>query len=88
MTTEEKKKKLKSDVEELIGHCYKWALDDVERAVNSGSIDIESWDQNTLVLPKIITTAIMQKVSRQYAGLGTRHENRIKNEVKNIQYFL
>jgi len=89
MTTQEKKNKIKSLAEDLLKESFDNMIKKVEKALNSGAIDVNSWNENTpMILPKCIVTAILQDESMQYEGKGTSFEKQIKKEVKNIRYFL
>ncbi len=90
MERQEKKIKIKSLVEDMLKDSYDNMIKNVEKAINSGAIDIDGWDENTspMILPKIILTAILQDESGQYSGRGTSFENKVKKEVKNLRYFL
>lgn len=77
-------------VTEILNDSHRAMLKDLTKVINSGCIDIENWDRtnNSMVLPKIIATAILQNQSTQYEGKGTSFQKKIKKEVKNIRYFL
>lgn len=74
-------------VTEILNDSHRAMLKDLTKLINSGCIDIENWDRtnNSMVLPKIIATAILQNESTKYEGKGTSFQ---KEEVKNIRYFL
>lgn len=88
--TEEKKDKIKSLAEDMLKESFDNMIRKVEKALNSGAIDIDSWDENDkpMILPKCIVTAILQIESTQYEGKGTSYEKGIKKEVERIRYFL
>jgi len=90
MTTQEKKNKIKSLAEDMIKESFEAMIKKVEKALNSGAIDVDSWDENNspMFLPKCIVTAILQNESTQYEGKGTSFEKQVRKEVKNIRYFL
>jgi len=90
MTTQEKKNKIKSLAEDMIKESFEAMIKKVEKALNSGAIDVDSWDENNspMILPKCIVTAILQDESTQYEGKGTSFEKQVRKEVKNIRYFL
>lgn len=62
----------------------------IERAVNSGAIDTDEWDENSspMILPKAVLIAVMENEADQYKATGTSFEKQVKSEVKNIKYFL
>ena len=90
MTTQEKKNKIKSLAEDMLKESFDAMIKKVEKALNSGAIDVDSWNENNrpMFLPKCIVTAILQNESTQYEAKGTSFEKQVKKEVKNIRYFL
>lgn len=90
MKTEEKKEQIKTLVQDLLRDSHAAMMSKIDRALNSGAIDIDSWDEKNapMILPKCIVTAILQNEGHQYEGKGSSYEKRIKKEVKNIQYYL
>lgn len=85
-----KKEKIKELVKDMLIESHEHALQNIDRALNSGAIDIDGWDENNapMVLPKCILTAILENEARQYTAKGTSFEKKMKKEVKNISYFL
>lgn len=90
MKTQEKKNKIKSLAEDMLKESFDAMIKKVEKALNSGVIDVDSWNENNspMILPKCIVTAILQNESTQYEAKGTSFEKQVKKEVKNIRYFL
>ena len=90
MSVQDKKDKIKSLVTDMLQESYEDMLKKVDKVLNSGSINIDSWEEsiNPMVLPKCIITAILKNESTQYEGKGTSFEKYIKKEVRNIRYFL
>lgn len=90
MKTDIKKGKIKKLVKDMLIESHKKALANIDKALNSGCIDIDNWDENinSMVLPKTILTAILEEEARQYSARGTSFEKQIKKEVNNIKYFL
>ena len=90
MNTSEKKEKVKSLVSDMLKESYESMISKIDKALNSGAIDIDNWDEKNspMILPKCIVTALLEQESTQYAGSGTSFEKEIKKEVKNIRYFL
>ena len=88
--TGDKKDKIKSLVTDMLQESYEAMLKKVDKVLNSGAIDIDSWEEsrNPMILPKCIVTAILQNESTQYEGKGTSFEKDVKKEVRNIRYFL
>jgi hypothetical protein len=90
METNEKIEKIRELVHDMLTESYGVMVKRIDRAIYSGAIDIDAWNPNDkpMILPKIITTAILRNGSTQYEGKGTSFEKQIKKEVKNLQYFL
>jgi len=90
MTTQEKKNKIKSLTEDMLKESFGAMIKKIEKALNSGAIDVDSWDENynPMILPRCIVTAILQDESTQYEAKGTSFEKEIKKETKNIRYYL
>jgi len=84
------KQKIKMLVKDMLNESHKKALQNIDKALNSGCIDIDGWDEKNMpmVLPKTILTAILEDQARQYTARGTRFERQFKKEVKNIKMFL
>lgn len=90
MNTTDKKQSIKNRVEELLNDSYLDAKKKIDKAINSGAIDIENWDPEyqSWVLPKIIVTAILENEAQDYTGKGTSFEKYVKKEVSNLKLFL
>lgn len=86
----EKKDKIKLLVADMLKFSYDNMIENIDKALSSGAIDIDDWDEKNvpMITPKCIMAALLEKESVQYLGLGTSHEKKIKKEVKNIRYFL
>ena len=87
MTNQEKKDKIKSLVIEMLNTSHDNMISNVDKALSSGAVDVDEWDEKYF-LPKCIITAILEQESTQWDGSGTSYEKLIKKEVKNIRYFL
>lgn len=87
---ESKRDKIKALVVEMLNNSHEAMIKNIDKALNSGAIDIDSWqeDDRPMLLPKTIVTAILEDESTQYNGIGTSYEKSIKKEVKNIRYYL
>jgi hypothetical protein len=74
----------------MLNQSHKEMIKKIDVALNSGAIDIESWEEDNvpMVFPKTIVAAILQRESWQYEGKGTSYEKKIKKEIKNLHYFL
>jgi hypothetical protein len=85
-----KKEKIKELVKDMLIESHQKAIQNIDKVLNSGCIDIDDWDDKNapMVLPKTILTAILENEARQYTARGTSFEKQMKKEVKNIRYFL
>lgn len=90
MDTEQKKIELKELIRGMLKRSNEAMIDNIDKLLKSGAIDIDSWDEkvNPMILPKCMVTAILQNESHQYEGKGTSFEKQIKKEVNNMKYFL
>lgn len=82
-----KKAKLKRLASEMLKDSQKAMKDKIDKAINSGSLDIDSWDER-MILPKVIVAAILEDEAEQYKGKGTSFEKSVKKEITNLKYFL
>jgi paraquat-inducible protein B len=79
------KAQLKSKVKELIKSDKDFILNKIEKAINSGCMDIDG-AENNYQLPKNLLSAIYRDMSRQYMPLNSdkkQHKN-IDNIYRNI----
>lgn len=90
LNTKQKKKKIKQLVVEMLKQSKIDMTKKIDRALDSGAIDIDEWDPNynSMVLPKIIITAILKNESHQYEGKGTMYQKYVEKEVNNLICFL
>jgi len=90
METQNKKEKIKSLVIEMLNQSHNAMIKDIDRAINSGALDIDNWNESDkpMIIPKIIVTTILQKESKQYEAKGTSFDKLIKKVVNNLHYFL
>lgn len=90
MNTADKKNKIKQIAIDMLKESQEAQLKLVEKALNSGALDIDAWDENDkpMILPKIIVTAVLQRESQQYEAKGTSYEKKVKKEVNNLKIFL
>ena len=84
------REKIANLVKDMLNDSHETMLNKIDRVLNSGAVDVDSWDENKspMILPKCIVTAILQSESTQYDARGTSFERQIKKEVKNIRYFI
>jgi len=85
-----KREKIKKLVTDMLIESHRKAIQNVDKVLDSGCIDIEGWDdENTpMILPKTILTAVLEHEALQYTARGTKYEKQVKKEVRNIHYFL
>lgn len=90
MTTQEKKEKIKSLVEDMLNESHQAMLKKIDKAINSGVINIDDWDENIspMIIPKTILTAILKNESTQYEGKGTSSHKQVKKDSENILLFI
>lgn len=90
MNTTDKKNKIKQLAIDMLKESQEAQLKLVEKALNSGALDIDAWDENDkpMILPKVIVTAVLQTEAQQYEAKGTSFEKQIKKEVNNLKIFL
>jgi len=88
--TQAKREKIEALTKRILEDSYEAMKGKVSKALNSGAIDIESWDErnNPMILPKCIVIAILQDEATQYEAKGTSFERDVKKEVKNIRCFI
>lgn len=87
---ETKKEQIKALAASMLKDSYEAMLKNIDKALDSGAIDIENWsaEHAPMIVPKTIVSALLQRESFQYEGKGTAHEKKIKKDIKNIGYFL
>ena len=85
-----KSEKIKSLVIEMLNESHAAMIKKVEKVLNSGAVDIESWDEKDkpMILPKCIVMALLESEGAQYDARGTSFERHIKKEVRNIRFFV
>jgi hypothetical protein len=81
-----KKDKIKELTLQMLKESYEQAIKKVDKAINSGAIDTEAWDEksNPMITPKAIVVAILTDEVHQYNCAGSSFEKQIKKESKNI----
>lgn len=92
LTTQEKREAIKALAIEMLEESHAAMAKKIDKALNSGAIDIDAWDANMgkMVLPKCIVMAILQDEAVGYEprNCGSQTERRVKKEVKNIRLFI
>lgn len=89
MTRKQKEKAVRKLTYAILYEAYLSAREAVSRAVNSGAINIDSYDENhRMVLPKSIAAAVLEIEVRPLKGIGTSYERQVKKNIKNIKHFI
>lgn len=90
MTRKQKENAIKKLVYGMLSDSHKAMREKVEKVMKSGAIDIDGWDSKNspMVTPKCITAAVLEHEKHQYLGIGSAWERHVKNNIKNILYFL
>lgn len=85
-----KKAFISTQVRSMIDEVNKHMKKKLKVLLDSGAIDIESYDteNNPMVLPKCIISALLESEVQQYNGRGTSFEKSNKKEIKNLRYFI
>ena len=84
-----KKAFIESHVESLMEQSNKAMREKLTKVLKSGAIDIDGYDteNNAMVLPKAIWTAILEEEATQFSP-PTHKEKEFRKEVKNIRLFI
>jgi len=77
------KKQLQKKTRSLIFEASKHMRKNIDRAINSGSIDVSSWDNNWL-LPKLLLNALLMEEQHQYAPPAGMNERQYKKQIESI----
>ena len=91
MTTNQKKAVIKKYVKDMMKESHKVMIKRIDKALNSGAIDIDAYDphNNFMILPRVILIAILESEADQYKpGAGSYWHRPMKKEVNNIRYFI
>lgn len=90
MNAEQKKAKIKELALAMLLQSYEAMCKKVDKAIKAVGDEVENWDENnnSMILPKCVVTALLQDESTQYDCAGTVFEKQVKAEVKNIRYHL
>jgi len=89
-THNQKKQIIKKHVKGMLKDSYASMLKKIDKALNSGAIDIENYDVNNapMIIPKCIVIAILQDETEQYSAKGTAYEKLVRRESDNIYTYL
>ena len=74
------KRQIMDKFHELMSRSNEEALSECNRLLASGAIDLERYEDN-YVLPKILATAILRKVSYSWEPLSKEGKQTVKNLV-------
>jgi diphthamide synthase subunit DPH2 len=87
---ENNKEKIKALVNESLDRATEAMKAKIDRVLNSGCVDTDSWDinSNPMILPKQIVIALLENEAEEYKGVGTRFEKEVKKGSNNIKLFL
>lgn len=90
MTIEEKKELIKKYSSNMLEQSYECMIKKIDKALNSGCIDVESWDVNKYpyILVNSIVSAILDNEADSYNGSGSSFEKKMKKDIRNIQRFI
>ena len=90
MTNAQKKREIKKLTKSMLKDSLKDMQEKIDKALNSGAIDIDSWDNENgkMILPKTLLVALLENESTQYLGKGTDFEKKVRKDANNIKYFL
>ena len=90
MTRQEKEQAIRAHVEYMLKQSHEAMVKKIDRALNSGAINVDAWNPNTypMILPKCIVVALLEIEASQYDGVGTGYEKMMKAEVRNIRHFI
>lgn len=86
----DKREKIKKLAVDMLNESYQEALKNIDKALDSGAVNIEEWDseRNFMLLPKSIVIAVLNNESKQYSVKGTSFEKLVAKEIKNIERFI
>lgn len=90
MTREQKKKLIREHAVDMLKDVHKNAIAKVYRAIESGAIDVEGWDEKNkpMILPKSIVCAVLYSEIEQYLSKRTSFEKEVQKNIKNLRCFI
>ena len=88
--TDLNKLKIKLLTENFLADAYIAMEKKIEKAIQSGSLDIDSWEENNnpAIIPKIIVTALLEDESKQWSCEGSSFQKEMRKEINNLKLFL
>lgn len=81
------KRQLKAKTKELIKNSTKHMVENIDKAIASGAIDLNSYEDN-YILPKILLCALLKEEMHQYKPLGDDRKKTMQKEIDNIYSLL
>lgn len=92
MANRKNKAKIKKLIKGELAVAYREIKLNIDKVLNSKAVDvdIDEWDEKNhpMVLPKIITMALLEDGATMFQGKGTGIEHVIKKKVKEIRYYI
>lgn len=85
------KEKIEQITKELLQESCKDMEVKIKRAINSGAIDTDEWDENnnSFIIPKSILIAVLTSEADDYMPRqGSLFEKEMKSNIKNLKYFI
>lgn len=79
------KEQLKEKTIELLNNAHEEMVEKIDKAINSGCMDLENADNNYL-LPKILVSALLKDMVFQYKPMGDT--KKAEKEILNIYSLL
>jgi len=91
MTKEQKQEAIKKIVFEMLENDLCNINEKIDRALKSGCIDVEAWDENCnpMILPKSIIVAVYEDRARCFhPSKDSKRYKEVRKNVKNISLFI
>lgn len=92
LTKNQKKAKIKKLVLEMLKARKSIINEKIDRALNSGCIDVDKWDEKTapMITPKCIIVAIMETEAYSFSPIGCSKTiiKESRKETNNIKLFI
>lgn len=90
MTREQKKKLIRKHAVDMLKDSHRNAIAKVYKAIDSGAIDIDSWDEKNkpMILPKSIVATVLYSEIEQYLSKRTSFEKEVQKNIKNLRCFI
>lgn len=84
------KEKIRDLAMRMLKESFAEAQKNVDKALASGAIDTENWDENSnpMLVPKAIVIAVLEEEASAHHAVGTSFDKQVKKDTKNIRLFL